>query len=174
MLFRLLFIISLMLSSFFNFVLATDLDISNGRLGSIKVGESISSIYKVFNKDMTRKTDLLLEGDPSPAIEVFLSKKEKNERSPALVFEEHPEGKIWRINVLTNKFKTKDGLGIGSRLGDLKKFYKGKIVTGEGNIVFVSSSTAQSFLLNYDELKYLKSKKVPNSVKVKSILILGK
>jgi len=50
-----------MLSSFFNFVLATDLDISNGRLGSIKVGESISSIYKVFNKDICILTFTFIE-----------------------------------------------------------------------------------------------------------------
>jgi hypothetical protein len=119
------------------------------RAGKIVVGMPEAAIYQIYSQEITRKVDLQLEGMPTPAIQVFLTKERT---TPSLVIRlDGPQPGVFGIDVRDARFKTRDGIGVGSSLGQLRRTKKKLFfVVGEGTIAAVVDDLSMSFTLLTD------------------------
>lgn len=94
----------------------------------VKVGFTKDQVYERFPKEDIKMIDLFLEGMPAPAMEISIDSK------PCLMAE-LVNDKVYRIRVLDPRFKTPEGIRIGSTLKELEKAYNEVIFgSGEGSI----------------------------------------
>jgi hypothetical protein len=106
--------------------------------GDLKIGMAIDSVYPIYGDANIQLVDLRLEGQFSPAIRIFM---DGGPDSAASLEAEIGCGKqyswfIYRINVYDTRFITKEGIGIGSTLGDVRKVYKVNWIDyGEGPLM---------------------------------------
>jgi hypothetical protein len=107
--------------------------------GVIELGQTIDQVYARVGRDNTRLVDLFTEGMFSPALEIRLPDATTQ---PAIVtpIREWPcaEFSVWGIMVRDSRFRTADGFGVGSRLGDLRRMYKTEISQAEGRSAHVA------------------------------------
>ncbi|MFC1489573.1 hypothetical protein ACFL6K_00010 [Candidatus Latescibacterota bacterium] len=97
--------------------------------GRLKLGMNSNDLYSIFNKNMTKVIDLKLEGNYCPAIAIFFDEKMEK---PSLVAEisQEDDWHVWRIRVYDKRYKTKEGIGIGSTYGEINKTYSKKYNVG--------------------------------------------
>jgi hypothetical protein len=143
-----------------------------GAAGSVKIGATVEDIYKVYSKDRTAEIDLQLEGMPSPAIQIFLSFEDLKKKKPAIVAE-LDNGKIYRLQIKSDKFHTGSGIRIGSTFGELRKETKDlKHIRGEEGYFGVSSqSLGMSFQVGSTPKGTDLYKEIPDKAKIGSILL---
>lgn len=131
-------------------------------------------VEAAFGKAATRRIDLKLEGMPSLAIEIRLGKRTK----PSLVAELEG-GKVYRVGVRDERFKSKEGIGVGSTLGDIRKVYAVSgidVGEGPGNLFAIVNEVGMSFRLDPEPPgAWYKTKDqhlIPDLSKVVEILVL--
>jgi hypothetical protein len=119
-----------------------------GRAGRIELGTSVDELYQFFRKDNVHLVDLFKEGLFSPALEIKLAGATM---TPAVVtaIREWPCGEfsVWGIDVRDSRFRTKDGFGVGSTAGDLRRSYPFQISEAEGAHAAVVEALHMSFSL---------------------------
>jgi hypothetical protein len=98
-------------------VVPDDLLLGPNHAGKLTVGMPESAIYKAWAPELTRKTVTYPEGIETPAVEIFLRKDRK---TPSLVVILNA-GTIYGIQVQDSRFKTAEGIGVGSSIADLRK-----------------------------------------------------
>lgn len=140
--------------------------LKKGWVGKIKIGDDIATVAKAYT--LTKETELFMEGEVYPAREVYLSQKDLDSKTPAFVVEES-KGKIYRVDIKSDKFRTKDKVGIGSTLGKLKKHYQVKLLEGAemGPVHASTDELNMSFVLGP---KAESPKKAPSSTEIISVL----
>jgi hypothetical protein len=151
--------------------------LSKHKAGFVEVGMTVDALYQKYARQSIRLVDLYLEGTFSPALEFYLD-NDKREK-PSLVAEIGWEQNwvIRRINVYDQTFKLKSHIGVGSTLGDLRKFYSiDWIAPGEGSVYARVEEVGMSFALestNIPEKWYTTNDLtlLPGDVKIVSILI---
>jgi hypothetical protein len=143
------------------------------KAGNLTTGTDVDSLYIIYGKQNTKIIDLYLEGMFSPAIEIYIGRIESN--SPSLVAELQGR-KVYRINVYDERFKTQDGIGIGSTLQELKKHYKIQFLSGEGNFIAHVSELSMSFILDsgppVEWYETNDESLISGSIKISGILVL--
>jgi hypothetical protein len=119
------------------------------RAGKIVIGMPETAIYNVYPREITRKVDLQLEGTPTPAIQVFLT---KDQTTPSLIIRlDGPQAGVYGIDVRDARFKTREGIGVGSSLGQLRKTRRRLFISdGEGAIFAAVEDLGMSFSLLLD------------------------
>lgn len=151
--------------------------LSKHKAGFVEVGMTVDVLYQKYDRQSIRLVDLYLEGTFSPALEIYLD-NDKREK-PSLVAEIGWE-KNWvirRISVYDQTFTLKSHIGIGSTLGDLRKFYSiDWIAPGEGSVYARVEAVGMSFALdstNIPEKWYTTNDPTlfPDDLKILSILI---
>ncbi len=153
-------------------------DLAKHKAGHVEIGMTIDSLYTKYERRSTRLTDLRLEGTFSPALEIRL-KGRGNGRKPSLIAEIGcQEGwVVSRVSVYDRRFKTDEGIGVGSTLGDLRKFYTVDwIAPGEIGVFARVEELAMSFALDKTKIpqEWYQTEDqtlIPDSVEVVSILI---
>jgi hypothetical protein len=130
-----------------------DDSLAPGRVGKLVMGMSLEAIYKVYPKEMTRKIDIdQSEEDDLPvhAVDIFLDKNMDRHLEPSLsVRLETADGGVSGIQVTDPRFKTADGIGVGSSLGQIRRVYKGLYITaGEGSLAAVVPDQKMAFYFN--------------------------
>jgi hypothetical protein len=78
-------VLSLLTFVFFGARAATredDFLLARNRVGRLVIGMPESAIYNVYSRQITKKVDLQLEGMPTPALQVFLT---KDRQHPSLI-----------------------------------------------------------------------------------------
>jgi hypothetical protein len=122
--------------------------IERGKVGAVAIGSVAEAIYNEFG-DRARLVDLKLEGQLSPALEIKLFGAQA---AVSLVAEIWPSGNklvVTRIRVLDPRLRTKDGIGVGSTYGDLRRHYSVDWVgPGEGDFIARVEALGISFLLD--------------------------
>jgi hypothetical protein len=123
--------------------------LDRGRVGHLSLGMLPEAIYKIYPKEKTKQVDLSLELGPTPALQVFLG---PDRAQPSLILLlDGPDGRISGFDVRDPRFKTANGLRVGSSMGQLRKLYNDLPVgTGEGNIYAVVEKLNMSFELQLD------------------------
>jgi hypothetical protein len=85
--------------------------------GKLKIGMAESAIHQAWPRALTRKVVIYPEGIETPAVQIFIGKDRK---TPSLVVILNSET-IYGIEVHDPRFKTAQGIGVGSSIGDLRK-----------------------------------------------------
>jgi hypothetical protein len=115
----------------------------------VELGQAVDQLYSRFGRDNIRLVDLFLEGMFSPAVQIHLP---GSETQPAIIasIREWPcaEFSVWGITVRDRRFRTNDGFGVGSTLGDLRKIYKAEVGWGEGERVAHVAALGMTFMLD--------------------------
>ena len=122
--------------------------VERGKVGSVAIGSVAETIYEEFG-DRARLVDLRLEGQLTPALEIRLF----GVQTPvSLVAEISPSNNklvVTRIRVLDPRFRTKEGVGVGSTYSDLRQHYAIDWVgPGEGDFFARVEALGISFMLD--------------------------
>jgi hypothetical protein len=102
-----------------------DFRLAQGTAGHIEVGLPVDEIYRRVGREHTRLIDLQLEGMFEPALEISLDGASVQ---PALIVRvrEWPciAWSVQGIDVRDPRFRTAEGIGVGSTLADVSKVYR--------------------------------------------------
>jgi hypothetical protein len=149
--------------------------IAQGRVGFIQIGMPIEEMRGHVPTGYTIKdTTLSLEGQDYTAYVLHASGDNKG-----LLVEQQcePGCTVWRLRVRDDNYKTAQGIGIGSKYGEVQQHFPISYVSpGEGNFVAVSEKAGLSFVLNTaqlpkERLHKLKPADIPANMIVESIFI---
>jgi hypothetical protein len=135
--------------------------LSVGTAGPLEIGMSINDLYQAVGKQNTKLVDAYSEGYFSPVIEIY--KGSSGVEKPAVVAEvmakcptsnSKPSASygfiVGRITVNDPQLKTNVGIGVGSTLGEIRRWYKVDWITfGEGPLVARVEEIQMSFALDY-------------------------
>jgi hypothetical protein len=126
-----------------------DLLLATGRAGRVELGTSVDDIYAIFGRENVRLVDAFKEGMFSPALQIALPGAAIN---PGIVTDirEWPCGEfsVSGIEVRDPRFRTKDGFGIGSTEGELRRSYSFQITEAEGAHAAMVDALKMSFSLS--------------------------
>jgi hypothetical protein len=151
--------------------LTTDFTLARGRVGPLRDGMTIEQITKLFGPQRVKEVDLHLEGESTPALEIRLDNPMTARASITAEYRPQPDGslRVWRVNVFDRRFRTADGLGVGSTLGEIRAHHEVQILVGEGIVVAHVDELDMSF--NFG-LTWYPSTHLPASARVVSVLVL--
>lgn len=120
--------------------------IDQEHVGKLAIGMAASQIYRLYPDLETRRIDLQLEGNPTPAVQIYLSSR--NNRPALVVRLTVPGDRIEAIEVDDSRFRDKAGIHVGSRFGDLRRAHGDlELAVGEGEYWVFSKAAGLSFLL---------------------------
>lgn len=145
------------------------------KAGYVQIGMQADELYGYYEHNSLELFDQFLEATFSPAFNI------KNEHGMVELVAELNCNTIWRIKVVSPDYKTKEGVHIGSTLGELKEYFSfEEVLRGEGNIVVYSKEKDLSFLLDVYQMEELgvdlneriELADIPNEVRVAAILVL--
>lgn len=154
--------------------------IDGNHVGKLAVGMPESQIYRLYANLRTHKVDLQLEGDATPAVEIYLSPRAKD---PALIVRlTGPGTTIDEIEVSDSRFRGEAGIHVGSNFGQLRRAYgKLELAVGEGQYCVFSQGAGLSFCLDINtqtetalEANNGDVSSIPDSAVIKYILVVGK
>ncbi len=124
-------------------------ELNSGHAGILEVGEPVEDVYQAYGRERVRLTAQFPEGMFAPVLEIS---DPSSDVDPALVVEVReapcPKFSVWAIDVRDRRFRTKEGVGIGSSLRDLRRSYKIELLSGEGAIYAGAKETGLSFRLS--------------------------
>jgi hypothetical protein len=151
--------------------------IQNRQVGPVKINMPVTDLKKVIPANQLKEVKVTREGHAYKAYQI---KKNASDAQPGLQAEEicEPNCRVSRVQVLDSTYKTSEGIGIGSTLGEVKKHYPiSYLGPGETGIVAVSETKKITFILDVSkvpakQVPQLNLKNTPNEVPVTGILIL--
>jgi hypothetical protein len=156
-----------------------DFALAPGRAGGIRLGMLRNEVFEAYRPRQVRETDLRLEGMPSPALEIRLPGGPSDH--PSLIAElTESRASVWRIRVYDPRFRTAEGIGPGSTLGEIRRVYTiDGIFTGEGNTVARVEKLGMSFVLDpsavpEDFHRPNNPRTIPETAPIGWVLITGK
>ncbi len=96
--------------------------------GPVRLGMAEKEVRALPNLTVLAWKDRKLEGEPAPALRLV-------QFGMPLGYAELEKGRVWRIVILTDRYRTTAGAGVGTRARDLERSYgPGQVLTGEGNV----------------------------------------
>jgi len=138
----------------------------------VKIGDYIGEVRKKLSKRfICQKSTIELEGEKCPVLLI------KDKDGKKLFILEEYEKKVWRIQIISPRYKTKEGIHIGSTLAEAIKVYgQPSILEGEGTFATFKNQQHLSFNLKYDyykiDLDNTNYNKYANEITVEYILIV--
>ncbi|GAL85290.1 MscS Mechanosensitive ion channel [Sporocytophaga myxococcoides] len=95
--------------------------ISKERVGNLTIDMPIGNIFSYYDKSQVKKSAFTSEGQKFEAYFI------KTSRDTSRYLRIDPictdSCKIWRIKVYDKRYKTRSGLGIGSKVGEIKSYH---------------------------------------------------
>ena len=95
-----------------------------GKAGPLANGMSIDDALAIVGPGRAKLVDLMREGNFSPGVEIRFSPDQKDPSLVATVGWTCNRFSIYGISVQDSRYRTREGLGVGSTLGELKRYFK--------------------------------------------------
>ncbi len=148
--------------------------LSKHKAGDLSIGMAVDGVFRAYDRDRVKLVDLNLEGGFTPAFEIYIDGSPGNKPSMEVEITIKDSWVIYRISVLDKRFKTTDGIGIGSTLGDIRSLYtRLQGGTGEGRVSVYVQELEMSFGLGIDVMdlpnewyKASDQEIIPDSIKI--------
>ena len=155
----------------------TSWQISKSQIGPIQIGMAVNAMRKRVPAEFLKEVPITREGRGYRAYEI---RQSPADQKAGLLVEEtcEPTCQVWRVHVQNPAYKTKEGLGVGSTLGEVKKHYKlNYLGAGETEIVAVSDEAKLTFMLDVSkvpakQVPRLTLENTPDSTPIIGMLIL--
>jgi hypothetical protein len=129
----------------------TDFLLSKHKAGRLTIGMSVDEVFEVYSRDDIDLVDLNLEGGFTPALEIYIEGGHDNGPSLQAEYTLKDWWVIWRITVPDDRFRTEEGIGVGSTMGDIREHYKvSQAGVGEGGIGVYVAELEMGFGLAID------------------------
>lgn len=128
---------------------SADFVIASNHVGKLALGMPEAEIYRLYSHLRMRKVDLQLEGNPTPAVEIYMPQRTDD---PALVVRlSVPGDRIEGIEVHDSQFVDEAGIHVGSSFGQLRSAHrKLQLAVGEGQYWAALEDAGLSFRLRID------------------------
>jgi hypothetical protein len=123
--------------------------LATGRAGRIEVGTSVDEVYRIFGRANVNLVAEFKEGMFSPALKIKLRGSTAT-AALSVDIREWPCGEfsVQGIDIRDARFRTKDGFGVGSLAGDLRRAHPFQMSEGEeGSHAAVIEALQMSFSL---------------------------
>jgi hypothetical protein len=146
--------------------------ISKKTVDNVSIGESIEKFKADIEKRYTvKKESIMQEGDSYEILSVY----EKNNKLYSIEPDQGEPNSVYRIWIYSPKFKTEQGIGVGSTLSELKSKYDAEISTEVGLNVFIKEISG-NFVLDYTKIpeswwNTMDMKKLPADISIREILL---
>jgi hypothetical protein len=156
---------------------AEQYSLAPGRAGKIRVNMSSDTLKKMIPAENLKTVQRELEGVPYTAYEL---RNPKTGNQLLLLAEEscaNEKCTIFRIRVLSPKFKTDKGIRVGSTFAEVKNAYPLSFVgLGEADFVAISEKNKMTFTLDITNfppkhLDRISPDEIPDSTRVTSIML---
>jgi hypothetical protein len=126
--------------------------LASGKAGPIELGSTVDEIYKKYGRD---DVSLVAEFREDMFTAVLKIRVPGSTTEPALSIDirEWPCAKFsaWGIDVRDSRFRTADGLGVGSTGGELRSHYQFHMTEAEGAHAAVVDALKMTFALDPDQ-----------------------
>lgn len=146
------------------------------RAGEIEIGMTIDDLRTRYEPSSTKLAATYPEGMFTPVLEIYLNGAAKKGR-PQLVIgiDKDREWIVSSIQVNDIRFRTANGIGVGSTLGEIRKAYAVKWIDfGEGPLYANVEEIGMSFELDFKEpppewYRTKNQRLIPDSAKVVAV-----
>jgi hypothetical protein len=156
-------VISILLSQ--SISVPADFLLAPGKAGRLEVGMLVDDLFPMFGRANVALVDRNLEGMFSPAMEIRAMRTTDVSLIASFGEGPCPGHRVSGIEVRDAKYRTREGIGVGSMLGDLRRRYqKIELGSAEGAYAWVPA-IRMSFKLTDDSRR--------DSVRVESVWIPG-
>jgi len=119
------------------------------RAGQFELGQSVDNVMRLAGRQHVRLVNLDLEGMFTPAIEIRLVDPQS---TPSLVAQIRewpcPDFQVWNLMVYDRRFRTVDGIGVGTTLRELRRRYPSLKLGREGGPSAIVDSLQMTFVLS--------------------------
>jgi hypothetical protein len=150
--------------------------LARGRAGGVRLGMPLAQVRGLFGARAIRMTDLRLEGEATPAALVTVA----GAATSSLTVEIDPSTRdslITRITVRDARYRSAQGIGVGSTLGMLRRSCRVDwIAQGEPDAVARVDALGMSFIIDLRPLgrkaqHALRRKNVPDTVRITGVML---
>lgn len=152
--------------------------LAKGKAGFVEIGMTIDAAQAKYGREATKLIARYPEGMFTPLLEVYLP-GHTSTTAPALLLriEQDKEWIIDGIGVEDGRFRTREGIGVGSTLGQIRRAYRiNDIAFGEGPLYANVAELAMSFQLDFTDpprawYKSRDQRLIPDHAKITSVYL---